>query len=518
MPHFLPNAPLKARPAVRKSVVLLTTGITFSILFLSQLFTTTDNGDHDNDPMRYSGASAHFRKGFTPEQMENHYKAREAVMIATTGASIPKNQRPLVVPHVASSYFNTCLVSTDTSALHASLRRGPDDKEIEGRAKAKQPRDFDQVFAVIDRKRYYFHADRPAVQTIDYLGAGLDSDFDDAVKVARAVTEQDTEATLQDILVPISYVRTTRRDGWQAIINLGGVANKTVDGETKRSNVRRMVSVTRGYGKPCQAAFVRPREVVRINVLVAYSQRPHRLDVFLKMFAMYFDSTNSHLVRVVISTTPEEKAQVASVAQKHPQLNAERFLLVTSAGDEFGNFSRAVALREAAKLVPDDEIIFFSDADLVIGGNFLQNCRVNVVRGSQVWFPVMFSLYPYGKSLSSKDGMWRRSSYGMACMYNSDFHAVKGFGGKEETTFTGWGSEDVFLYNQFRDNEKYAVLRTLEPGLQHQWHGKDCEHNEHFESCMRTVYMTIGSQDAIAKLMVNAHVDIKNLTKDAVPV
>lgn len=417
---------------------------------------------------------------------------------------------------MSDPFFQKCMLDPDHAVLHESLRRGPDQKEIDGRKFAKQPRDFEDIFATVDKKRYFFHPDRTAVQTVDALGAGLDTDLDNAIAVAAAVVEKDAAGPLDNVDVPVAYLRTTRRDGTQAIINIGGTVNNTDTGAPMR--VRRVVTVSRGYGRPCEISYTRPREVVKIHVLLAYSQRPHRLQAFLKMFAGYFRATKTDLVRIVVSTTREEKDGAVEQGKAHPELTPARFAVIASKGDEFGNFSRAVAMREAAKTVPKDEVIFLSDADLAIGGNFLQNCRVNIVKGYQAWFPVMFSLYPYGKSLSSRDGLWRRSSYGMACMYKADFSAVGGFGGKEETAFTGWGSEDVFLYNQFRDSDKYAILRTLEPGLQHHWHGKDCERNENYENCMRTVYMTIGSQDAIAKLMSEKRVDVSSLTRDARPV
>lgn len=517
------------QPQVKRSLVLLTFAVCVSLLIYSQLSSPAAEDDvSDDDPMRYSDAGAHFRQKLSPEQLEAYYQRREASLLAT--GKLPKeDSRPVVMgKNVSSKYFHACAISTDNSVLHHSLRRGPDDREIVGRKHAKQPRDFDDVFSTIDRRRYYFDADRTAVQTVDFLGAGLDADLDDAIKVAKAVTEHDVGTPVSGVNVPIAYMRTTRQDGWQAIINFGAVASNTSSKVKAGSNVRRIVTVTRGYGEACETSFIRPREMVRMNVLIPYSSRPHRIYAFLKMFALYFEASSSSasdLIRMIISTTKEEEANVLKTVMKFDQLltsekkvNEARVRIVTSDGDEFGNFSRAVAVREAAKLVSDDEVIFIADTDLLLGGNFPQNCRVNIVRGSQVWFPVMFSLYPYGKGLSSRDGMWRRSSYGMACMYAGDFKAVGGFGPDEESRFTGWGSEDVFLYNRFRDNEKYAVLRSLEPGLQHQWHGKECERNEHYVNCMRTVYMTIGSQDAIAKLMVDANVDISNLTKNAVPV
>lgn len=533
-PFGLPPS-LKSKKVIKKSFLFAVSALTLSIIFLLRVDLPNQSiDDLPNSNNRLHSVYPNVFDTITSPNLTDYYKEKAAILQTQLDSKIEQSlkqskqqqQQHISIPeqflihttNVSNSFYTNCMLSHDTNVLHDSLRRGPDQKELEGRKSAKQPRDFDDVFSTIDRKRYYFDADRPAALTIDNLGANLDKDFDDTVQVAKSIVEKDVQSKLQSLHVPIAYIRTTRQDGLQTIINIGGYITKQDGNRVKNIPIRRMVSVTKGYGKPCDVSLVRPRELVKLHVLVPYSSRPNRLQAFFTMFDRYFKSTNSNLMRIVISTTNEEKELVENIGKNFTTLNNQRLSIVTSKGDSEGKFSRAVALREAVKLVPQDEILFISDADLLIGGNFLQNCRVNVVKGSQVWFPVMFSLYPYGNSLSSQDGIWRRSSYGMACMYQKDFISVGGFGGDEEVAFSGWGSEDVTLYNRFRDNKHYAVLRTLEPGLQHQWHGKDCEHNEHYENCMRTVYMTIGSQDVIAKLMARSKVDISSLTKDATPV
>ena len=41
-------------------------------------------------------------------------------------------------------------------------------------------------------------------------------------------------------------------------------------------------------------------------------------------------------------------------------------------------------------------------------------------------------------------GHWRNYGFGMACMYNIDYHSVGGF----NTNIVGWGGEDVDLYKK----------------------------------------------------------------------
>lgn len=405
-----------------------------------------------------------------------------------------------------------CLLTHDNSVFHGSLKIGPDQTEIDGRQHAKQPRDFEDTWATVDSQRNYYHPDRVAVSKLDKLGAGIDNEFDDAVLIASNAVEAEVGAVAVKSQVPVAHMRTTRRYGSQTVLNLAMHFNDSA----KAGVERRIVTVSRPYNTPCEVNVLKPRDIVTLHIIVSYSGRPARLAAFLEMFAKYLAKTR--MLKIIIAVPEAEAEEVRNAAAKHQELTADALKVLSPKGDANGKFSRAVALRDATKLVPKDEVIFFADVDLVLGGYILHSCRMNSVRGSQMWFPIMYSLYPYGRSLSGRDGLWRRSSYGMACMYRQDFDAVGGFGGDEETKYSSWGGEDVDFYNNVRDNRNYAVFRSLEPGLLHKWHGKSCERNEHYASCMRTVYMTVGSQERLAALLGEKEVDISELTAQAAPV
>lgn len=515
-----PSAPLSPRlatkPYTRSNCVLITVPLTCIILFgLSWLWPT-----HHAPASSIVTPFSHL----TTAQLDRFFaaslppvanpSAAFADRPASSSVRARHRQQPFVVSdNVSDPFFAKCYVASERAVFHPSLRRVPDEKELHARLDANQPRDYDDTFAIIDQRRFLYHPDRTAVRTVDEIGADLDTDYDDVRTVALSVTEHDLRSPLIDVETPVVYLRNTRQQGFQAIVKVRASYNHT----DKISKVTRVVTVTKGFGRPCEVHFVRPRDLVPIHIVLPYSKRPRRLTAFLSMLDTYFSTTRSDTLHIIISTTEQEKASVINKGKKHKHLTSARLSVVSSKGDAKNSFSRAVAIRNAAKNVPRDEVMFVSDVDMRMRGEVLENCRTNTMKGSQVWFPVMFSLYPYGKSLSSRDGMWRRSSYGMACMYRSDFDKVGGFGGQEERRFQGWGSEDVYLYNQFRDNPDYAVLRALEPGLLHRWHGKECARNKHFKDCMRTVYMTIGSQETIAELMADAEVDFSRLTRDSFP-
>ena len=70
-------------------------------------------------------------------------------------------------------------------------------------------------------------------------------------------------------------------------------------------------------------------------------------------------------------------------------------------------------------------------------------------------------------------GIWRTYSYGPACMYHQDLHAVGGF----DTSIKGWGWEDVDLYEKFINHTEIEVFRAADPGLIHVYHPIKCDPN-----------------------------------------
>lgn len=183
--------------------------------------------------------------------------------------------------------------------------------------------------------------------------------------------------------------------------------------------------------------------------------------------------------------------------------------VLTTAGDRTGAFSRSVAIREAVRLLPFTGLFFVTDVDLDVKGGALRNCRANALLGGQAWFPIFWSYYAATHAaLTASSGYWRTSSYGPVCVHRADWEAVGGFGGDEERRYAGWGSEDVDLYNAFRDHPSVAVMRGLEPGLAHAWHSKACAHNAAYDACARTVAMSMASAERLASIVVKAGVDV----------
>ncbi|OSX74277.1 hypothetical protein BU14_0297s0004, partial [Porphyra umbilicalis] len=187
--------------------------------------------------------------------------------------------------------------------------------------------------------------------------------------------------------------------------------------------------------------------------------------------------------------------------------------LLAVGGDAAGAFSRSVALREAARLVPVTGRMLFSDVDVPPSATAVANCRRNAVLGRQVYFPVFYSLWAGRTGLGVGSGAWRLYSYGLACLHRWDFEEVGGWAGAERN-FRGWGKEDVALYWAFKTSDTYSVFRALEPGLRHTWHERTCERRSpHYRDCRRSRYENYGSGAYLGRVLEDAGMDLEHVFK-----
>ena len=208
-----------------------------------------------------------------------------------------------------------------------------------------------------------------------------------------------------------------------------------------------------------------------------------------------------------VSSPHEHKAIMKQYQDKYP-LAALVWL------DVAGNFSRGIALSLAADKFDQTALLFLCDVDLIFSKEFIDRCRMNTMLDKQVYFPIMFSQFDpeishtnnNNKSGSyyiiNKDaGIWRTYSYGPACMYHQDLHAVGGF----DTSIKGWGWEDVDLYEKFVNHPKIDVFRSADPGLIHVYHPVKCDPNlsvGQMTSCQGSQASGLASQKSLVKAML----------------
>lgn len=155
---------------------------------------------------------------------------------------------------------------------------------------------------------------------------------------------------------------------------------------------------------------------------------------------------------------------------------------------------RSANRNAAAASAPEDALLVVLDVDMHVQVGFLLRAVALVRRGATAYFPVVWSKYNpatvqavedwFGRpsiDLFHHTGSWREYGYGMVVMFKSDFDLVGGF----DTSFQGWGGEDVAFYNSVRAHG-LVVLRLCDKDLRHNWHAKNCTslQGTQFVSCM----------------------------------
>ena len=209
-----------------------------------------------------------------------------------------------------------------------------------------------------------------------------------------------------------------------------------------------------------------------------------------------------------VSSPHQHKAIMTEYRKKYPE--AELIWLNVA-----GNFSRGVALSLAANKFGKTALLFLCDVDLIFNSEFIDRCRTNTALGKRVYFPIMFSQFDPELTYSNKTkpdshftinkdaGVWRRFSYGPACIYHQDMDAVGGF----DTSIQGWGLEDVDLFEKFVAHPGIEVLRAADPGLIHVYHKINCDPNLaaiQLTQCQSSKASILASQKSLVRTLLSA--------------
>ena len=248
---------------------------------------------------------------------------------------------------------------------------------------------------------------------------------------------------------------------------------------SRREGINRRVHLVRPH-LPSVVAMgdTSPSVLTRqVNFIVPLSHVTERFTEFLKTYEglCLIPQENCNLVLSVYGDQEYKNVQtrVQEYAKQHPGFHYN--ILKGS-----GLFTRARALNLGLSHLKDADLAFLCDVDMTIKPGFLNRCRQNTLRNSRVYYPTFFKYYdmdyvykfkkkPLTFPIAREHGHWASYSYGMVCIYKSDYDAIGGF----NTAIEGWGEEDVDLFRKVI-NHRLDVMRTADHGLFHRYHDKIC--------------------------------------------
>lgn len=378
----------------------------------------------------------------------------------------------------------------------------------------------------------------------------VDNDFACPVSICRRQWEQELNYTRQIVLrvliehyqnestpwevermyVGNKYVRVNSFWGLEYKLNGGFSLTRTdANGVDLIEDKNASITIRRGFTqKFCDVSINTevPIPTDPVYVVVPYTGRVDQLRLFYQNVKELLDAKVS--IRVIISTFggpvqilgAAELLREMQIGLTEGELSDGHLIQVVEAeAGPDGKFSRSKALISGMQYVPAEGLVFMCDVDMTIKKQFFENCRYNTKRNYQVYYPIVYSLYPYGNRVSKEHGYWRKGAFGMVCAYKSDY--VRTWAWKSHTnqrTLRGWGYEDVKLQKEFANHWQISIFHAIEPNLLHRWHPKYCEFNFHIAACLGTVFQNMGSQQFLAAIVANKGIDVRNVPYDPAPV
>lgn len=286
-----------------------------------------------------------------------------------------------------------------------------------------------------------------------------------------------------------------------------------MDGRSKM--IQKRVSLVR----PLASNFITQKDnsdsTSSINVVVPLTKVNQRFREFMSMYEQLALQPVRNLNLILSVYGRKDVEFVSSIVEgylaKYPSA-------VITIQEGTGTFSRGKALHNSITRLPPDALIFICDVDMKITGPFFDRCRRNTIQGKRVYYPEFFKLYnmdyiywnqerPKQISLQRSHGHWAYYSFGMLCIYKSDYTAVGGI----DTNIQGWGDEDIqFVSKVIR--KRLDVFRAPDRDLSHRWHEKTCPKTlskKQYKHCLSSQQENLADRKELARYIHEVGVEIK---------
>ncbi len=253
-----------------------------------------------------------------------------------------------------------------------------------------------------------------------------------------------------------------------------------------------------------------------VDFIVPLSNVNSRFTEFLKMYInLCLETLENCRLSLVVYGHNDYRSINRRIRVLQRRYSHSKFRMIKG----MGRFSRGRALERGIEGLPNTSLIFICDIDMIIERAFLRRCQRNAIPGRRVYYPEFFKYYnmdyvyrftkqPYGPAIMRLHGHWATYSYGMLCIYKSDFIQVGGFDDVE-----GWGGEDILLAQNIM-RHRLDLFRAPDPALSHRYHHKKCSVKlkpTQFANCISSRNENLADRTSLAEhvFYLEEHCDVK---------
>lgn len=247
-----------------------------------------------------------------------------------------------------------------------------------------------------------------------------------------------------------------------------------------------------------------------VNIVINVGQSTD-LTNFLQMYeeVCLKPKLKSHLHIVMFGKNGKVLSKVSQLLSRYSKEHISTYELSTSTSA----FSYSQGFSHVANLLEDGDLMVFFDYNFVFTTDFLDHCRMNTVKGKQVYFPILFSFYkpdlvqqhlqrPLQMLISADTGFFLRYNYQVVSIFKSDFASMNGF--SSSTQSNTHMNDDVKFVDKVLSTDIYA-MRALEPYLRRHYRPRTCKGlsgSAHL-ACMNSRADAIGSKKILGSLLVS---------------
>ena len=327
-------------------------------------------------------------------------------------------------------------------------------------------------------------------------------------KVAQAASEQHGRY-IKFKKVLNGYVRHNPSRGNEYII----------DAEYQDSRGGKTIEARVSLVRPLASNYITLQETsnpeAAVNFIVPITNVNDRFKEFMVMYEGLCLKTNEKTNLILAVYGEKDVKFILSVLEPYQKKYPRAGMAVVEGK---GPFTRARALHLGMTRLRAEDLAFHCDVDMIVKQGFLNRCRRNTIQGQRVYYPEFFKLYnlkyvyrhsepPSTPKIRRANGHWAYYSFGMLCIYKSDYDSVGGM----NTNIIGWGEEDVNFFEKVL-RKKLEVLRVPDSALVHRWHEKKCSKKlarKQYKHCLSSRAEHLADRMELANYIYELGIEIK---------